>query len=146
MFHQFKCHLSYQYRYWFSSRATSKLIRSKCEWDRIWTTYLECRWNTPQDESASSASIFLYRNLQTIPDVLKNHFRILTSNQVQKCVCICTVKCTEPLQVSSWISNISTNGSHISFFLFVLYCKKVLVMILKIWLLIVRHKFSKNYN
>ena len=30
-----------------ASRARSKLTRSKCEWTRIWTTYLENRWNNP---------------------------------------------------------------------------------------------------
>jgi hypothetical protein len=28
-------------------RARGELTRSKCEWTRIWTTYLECRWNNP---------------------------------------------------------------------------------------------------
>jgi hypothetical protein len=28
-------------------RAKSELPSSTCEWTRIWTTYLECRWNNP---------------------------------------------------------------------------------------------------
>ena len=30
-----------------ASRARTELTRSKCKWTRIWTMYLECRWNDP---------------------------------------------------------------------------------------------------
>ena len=31
-----------------ASRARSHFNSSKYEWTRIWTTYLECRWNNPE--------------------------------------------------------------------------------------------------